>query len=85
MQRTIVDPQKRNLDISNIVHQKCAWETVDGHLQCTVRRAWLEMQGPNGILSRLKDLGMEYPNGQEIRILTDGEYAASIAATCSIL
>jgi hypothetical protein len=58
---------------------------VDGHLQITITGAWIFIQGPNGILSRLKDLGMEYPNGQKIRILTGGEYAAFIAATCSIL
>ena len=43
MTRIIVDPKKRNLDLSSIVDQKIIWKEVDGQLQCSITRAWVSM------------------------------------------
>ena len=82
--RRIIDPQARNLDISHIVGKKVSWEIVNNNLECTILAPWFKMQGPNGILAKLLQLGLEYPDGNKITILSAEEYTSQILGSCTI-
>ena len=51
---------------------------------CTILAPWFKMQGPNGILAKLLQLGLEYPDGNKITILSAEEYTSQILGSCTI-
>lgn len=87
--RKVMDPQARFLDLNemfNITTTK--WKMLDnGSCICEIQTTWINIQGPNGILSKLNKLGLvNGMTGEPFKILSGNEYREEIfKTTCVIL
>ena len=86
---TVLDPQNRNMDLTHILGRSDyppSWTfNNDGILTMTFQKAWVDLQGPSGILNQLNQLGLLNERSQPFRILSQQEYNAQIFATCTLL
>lgn len=82
---TIVDPLKRNYNLKNIgLQAKYTWK-IDDNKKMTVsfNYPWIFLQGPNGILKKLNNLGMlDGSTNEPFKILSKEAYEKE---TCSIM
>ncbi len=83
---TISDPEKRYLDISGVTGKETVWHTEKDNLITKYVAPWLKMEGPNGDLTKLNNLGLvNATTGKPFKVLTKEEYNEQLVSQCIIL